>query len=1220
MAAPKKKVSAVKDSLKEQLRRLKRELDVEVALERVRVRATAMRSSDELAETSSVLFHQLKKIKINAIRTSVGIFDDPNDAIELWITAISDKREVIETLNYVNLHVHPVFENLIPARKLKKSYALTKLTGKAIKAYYQHLSLPDQRKYNDTEFFYSFFFSQGTLNVVTEKSLTDEQCTILVRFASVFGLIYTRFLDLQRAEAQAREAQIELALERVRKRTMTMNKSGELSEVAGLLYEELHGLGLSQFLNCGYVEVDEKNQIQNAWMTNATGTGMNRVQLPLTGDPVFDERYEAWKRKEKLFHQSIGGAVLKSHIEYGTQHYRQSAIDQLVRTRFPDPTVFYCSNFSNGYLHMITSDSLSEENETLLVRFTGAFELTYKRFLDLKNAEAQAREAQIETAVERVRSRSMAMHRSEELTEVIKAVYEQLILLKIKLDHAGFVVDYTPGGDWHFWIADEQDIPSRISHPHFDSIWANQFKEAKATHRDYFVTNLTFEEKNTFYRELLSHVPGLSDASKNYYMSCPGLAATTVLFKDVSLYIENFSGTPYTDEENKILHRFGNVFQQSYTRFLDLQKAETQAREAQIEAALERVRAQTMAMHNSDDIGKCIVKMFAELTALGLDEATRFGIGILRKDTETITLWTTVKQGDEVSLHIGNLNMTWHPLLRSARKAWEEQAPLHRYVLEGEDLVNYYQMINNAPGYTFRVAIEKLPPREFHYGFIFEHGFFYAFSYKEFQSELFRITQRFSSLFGQTYRRYLDLVKAEAQTQEALKQTSLDRVRAEIASMRTTTDLQRITPLVWRELKTLGVPFFRCGVLIVDDPDQKLNYYLSTPEGRPLAVLHLDFNTEITVVRKVLEHWRGQTTYIDHWTRDQFLAFAQAMIRLGQVETIKSYQGGEQTPESITLQFAPFAQGMLYVGSVEDLTAEQIDLVQALADAFSTAYARYEDFVQLEVAKEKVESTLSDLRATQNQLIQSEKMASLGELTAGIAHEIQNPLNFVNNFSEVSKELLDEMKTELAGGNWKPAAEIADNVIQNLEKINFHGKRADGIVKSMLQHSRKSSGQKELTDINELCDEYLRLAYHGLRAKDKSFNAKFETQFDPGVGKIEIMPQEIGRVVLNLINNAFYAVTEKKETNPANYEPTVKVTTTKSVTNVVISVIDNGNGIPERIKDKIFQPFFTTKPTGQGTGLGLSLSYDIVTKGHGGSLSVETKEGEGTTFLIQLPV
>jgi two-component system NtrC family sensor kinase len=276
--------------------------------------------------------------------------------------------------------------------------------------------------------------------------------------------------------------------------------------------------------------------------------------------------------------------------------------------------------------------------------------------------------------------------------------------------------------------------------------------------------------------------------------------------------------------------------------------------------------------------------------------------------------------------------------------------------------------------------------------------------------------------------------------------------------------------------------------------------------------------------------------------------------------------------------------------------------------------------------KTKAEKAFENLKSTQAQLIQSEKMASLGELTAGIAHEIQNPLNFVNNFSEVNREMVDELQKELKSGNVDEAIAISNDIKENEEKINHHGKRADAIVKGMLQHSRKSSGQKEPTDINTLCDEYLRLSFHGMRAKDKSFNADLETQFDGSIGKINIVPQDIGRVLLNLFNNAFYACSERsrspvnkqKSTNLSEYKPTVSVSTKKIDKQVEIKVKDNGNGIPENIVDKIFQPFFTTKPTGEGTGLGLSLSYDII-KAHGGEIKVESREGEGSKFIIHLP-
>jgi signal transduction histidine kinase len=295
-----------------------------------------------------------------------------------------------------------------------------------------------------------------------------------------------------------------------------------------------------------------------------------------------------------------------------------------------------------------------------------------------------------------------------------------------------------------------------------------------------------------------------------------------------------------------------------------------------------------------------------------------------------------------------------------------------------------------------------------------------------------------------------------------------------------------------------------------------------------------------------------------------------------------------------------------------------IALIFGIALLSILAFVFYRNNLQKQKANKVLQKTLTDLKSTQTLLIQSEKMASLGELTAGIAHEIQNPLNFVNNFSDVNTELIDELQEEVSNGNYEEIKTIANAIKENEQKINHHGKRAGDIVKGMLEHSRSSKGVKEPTDINALADEYLRLSYHGLRAKDKNFNAEIKTDFDESIGKINIIPQNIGRVFLNLFNNAFYAVNEQKIQNSISYNPTVSVKSEKCDGKVRITVRDNGKGIPQKIIDKIFQPFFTTKPTGEGTGLGLSLSYDII-KAHGGEIKVESKEGEGSEFVIQLP-
>jgi signal transduction histidine kinase len=497
---------------------------------------------------------------------------------------------------------------------------------------------------------------------------------------------------------------------------------------------------------------------------------------------------------------------------------------------------------------------------------------------------------------------------------------------------------------------------------------------------------------------------------------------------------------------------------------------------------------------------------------------------------------------------------------------------------------------------------------------------FYAWSEEPYSEESINILNRFNAIINLTFRRYLDIQKAEAQAKEAIKQASLDRIRGEIASMRTSEDLNHITPIIWRELKNLEVPFFRCGVYIVDEKTETVQVYLTTPDGKSLGVLNLSFDSN-KITSNTVDHWRKKIVYKTHWDREEFIEWTTSMMKLGQIQSAETYQGSAEPPESLDLHFVPFAQGMLYVGDVQPLTDEKLQLVKTLAEAFSIAYARYEDFKNLEAAKNKIEITLNELKSAQAQLVHSEKMASLGELTAGIAHEIKNPLNFVNNFSEVSRELLDEMKIEIENKNIDEVIELIEDLKQNLDKINQHGKRADSIVKGMLLHSRGSSGEKSLTDINDLLDQYINLAYHGMRAQNKEFNITIERDYDETLEKINVVPQDISRVFLNIINNACYAAYDKKKKNSDyNFSPTLKVSTKNLNDKVEIRIADNGDGIPKDILDKIFQPFFTTKPTGEGTGLGLSLSYDIVTKVHGGDLKVETKVDEGSKFIIQLPL
>ena len=1210
-----------------------RESQIQLAMERVRARTMAMQRSDELSEAASLLFQQVQSLGAPSWTAGYCIWDEDKKAITLWMSSPSGG---IQPPFRAPLDENPTFIRYLEADNKGMELYIEEESGKVPEENYQYLlTLPVVGELLNAimkegyplptyQVDHCAYFSKGFLLFITYQQV-PELHDIFKRFAAVFDQTYTRFLDLQKAEAQAREAKIEAALERVRSRTMAMQRSEELMDAASLLFQQVSALGVTLW-GCGFNIWEKNEKICTSYNANPHGTILSFWEIPLTEDLCFIHFYESRQRGDILYVDEMGGEQLEA-----TYHYMRKlpgigeGIESILKAgnTLPIFQVNHLANFSFGNLLFITYQHVPEAHD-IFVRFAKVFEQTYTRFLDLQKAEAQAKEAQIEAALERVRSRSMGMQKSEELKEVIQVVYDQFVHLNIKVEHTGFVIDYKARDDYNIWIADPLGVPSQVTIPYFDSVYYNRFNEAKEKGEDFFATNLSFEEKNRFYQKLFEYVPNLPEESKKFYFSCPGLAASTVLLDNVCLYIENFSGTPYSDENNNTLMRFGKVFQQTYTRFLDLQKAEAQAREAQIEAALEKVRGRSMGMQKSDELRDVIQVIFEQLIHLNfnIDGA---GFGVDFRESDDWNIWNADAYTPfPTKIHIPYFD---HPVANAiieAKNSGVELVPLKLTIEERNTLLDHVfkyapaspeakEVVYNTPGFAESDVLLKNV-------LLFIHNYA-GIPYTDAENATLI---RFGKVFEQTYTRFKDLEKAEAQARETVKQASVDRVRAEIASMRTTSDLEKITPLIWNELTTLGVPFIRCGVFIMDEEQQLVHTFLSTPEGKAIATLHVPFQFNLSIITNGVGHWRKKEIYKEHWDAATFTKSWIALSSL--METSDGSHQHEQPPKNLYLHMLPFLQGMLYAGNTASLSDDELQLVQNLAGAFSTAYARYEDFNKLELAKEQIEKTLVDLKQAQAQLVQSEKMASLGELTAGIAHEIQNPLNFVNNFSEVNKELLVEMKDEMEKGNYADAKDIANDVIGNEEKINHHGKRADAIVKGMLQHSRTSSATKEPTDINKLADEYLRLAYHGLRAKDKSFNATLKTDYDESIGNINIIPQDIGRVVLNLINNAFYVVSEKAKQQGADFEPTVSVSTKKIGDKVEISVKDNGNGISQKVLDKIFQPFFTTKPTGQGTGLGLSLAYDII-KAHGGELNVQTKEGKGlpagqagTEFIIQLPI
>ncbi len=1194
-----------------------REAQIEVALERVRSRAIAMHKSDELKDIAAAVHEQLQGLGFTSGFCSIVIMDSISGDMTWWM--FFPGKEYPESYR-MPFFEHPFYLAQLNNWKQGKKYAVIEVSGKEKKLY-------DKYTFSQTEFvkipienqqfmmsfekiiFSNAYMKHGAFSWGVEQ-IDEEHAAVLQRFAIVFEQCYTRFLDLQKAEAQTREAQIEAALEKVRSVAMSMHHSNELLSICEAIYVELLKLNITELRNTMInIHNDADETFLNYDYSAYAGKAVTKygyhihpiisqlvMQCRSTHDAFVDialdgEEFQAWRS----FRKSSGEKDDKRLNSIKHLHY-------------------YFYSIGIGSIGISTFESIDNDKLSLLKRFRNVFQLAYQRFTDLLAAETQAREAQIESSLERVRSKTMAMHNSDDVGETVATLFDELVKLGVQTNRCGILICGESKTHAEVWTAKSNPdgnatlITGQLElnmHPLIEGFYRSWKKK-----KEVFSYALKGDDMVAYYKAI---------NNSKYYPTNFNLKKlpeqevhTDFYFSDGAIF--SFSPTSIDDATSSIFKRFANVFGQTYRRYLDLQKAESSARESQIEAALERVRGKAMAMHSSNDLSIAANTVFTELKLLGL-ESFRSGVGLLNKNNRKVTAYITTSAHGKESLDLaGEIELTGHESYEKQYQAWLNNE-MYVAILEGDEMDKYYSTFVKNFSIVESTQNEK-HEKEFGYYLPFSEGLMYSWSTRAYTENEIIILNRFKTIIDLTFRRYIELQKAEANALEALRSASLDRVRAEIASMRTTNDLEKITPLIWKELKVLNIPFVRCGVFIMDEQAEMIHTFLSTPDGKAIASLHLPY-TKTPLVNSI-EYWRDKKLYQTHWGLDTYAVFADAIAD----ETTgmnKEHYLSSVPKEGIHLHLLPFLQGMLYVGNTEPLSEDNLSIIQSVADAFSTAYARYEDFIKLEDAKKQIENTLTDLQAAQKQLIQSEKMASLGELTAGIAHEIQNPLNFVNNFSEVSSELISEMVEEVDKGNFEEVKAIADDVKQNLEKINHHGQRAADIVKGMLQHSRSSNGVKEPTDINALADEYLRLAYHGLRAKDKTFNASMKTDFDESIGKVNVIPQDIGRVVLNLITNAFYVVNEKKKSRIDNYEPRVSVSTKRDGNKVLVSVKDNGNGIPPKILDKIFQPFFTTKPTGQGTGLGLSLSYDIV-KAHGGELKVETKEGEGTEFSIVLSI
>ena len=952
-----------------------REAQIEASLEKVRSSAMAMHNSNDISSTTTVVFEELRRLNIQSKRCGVALLSKNSYTGHVYAATTSSDGKLQTLRRSIEMTQHQSQKHQYESWKKQENYVV-EMSGEELKSYYQlpfFYSSPNYIppvNYDRTEYGYYIPFSEGLFYAWTEEPYSESEINILNRFKKIVDLTFRRYFDLQKAEAQAREAQIELALERVRARTMAMQKSEELNDVVMTLFDQMKNLEIDiDGININILNDDSTGF--DSWFTAPGYTKAVCLFTPYFNTPVMNDIFNAVKNKQDLLSKIYPKAEKDAYFSYLYEHSDYKNLPD-ERKKLILGAEGWClsvgiANNTGISIHSYTGKTFTEKEHDILKRFAKVFDQTYTRFLDLQKAEAQARESQIELALERVRVSAVAMHNSNDVGNATAVMFTELEKLGIETIRCGIdIMDESK--IFEVWASTSTDegkviqiagkLDSRI-HPHLQRV-----QEAWERQDKYISSILEGQELEEYYKKL--------SAAPDYHVSLNKIQYNkqfnyVFFFKEGGLFAYRLK--PFAEDEIRILQRFASVFGLTFRRYLDLQKAEVQAREAQIEAALERVRGKAMAMHSSEDFVATIVAFYHELAQLSFTPR-RCGVGIIDKETRIAELSTlnTTDKGESIEL-VGKITLEGHPILENVYKNWLIQNEYHP-VLRGDEIKEYYKFLGP------QIAVPDYSGDQVQYGyfFYFNEGGVYSWTEKKFSDDELQIYRRFTAVLNLTYRRYLDLKEAEARAIESIRQAALDRIRAEIASMRTSDDLNRITPIIWRELKILGVPFFRCGVYIIDETQEKVQVYLTTPDGKSLGVLNLSFDSN-EMTRNTVEHWREKQVYKVHWNKEDFINWAKSMIEIGQIQNVQTYQGSAEPPESLYLNFVPFTQGMLYVGDVSPLTDERLLLVKTLAGAFSIAYARYEDFRQLEEAKGAVESAFGELDILSKELkIKNERL------------------------------------------------------------------------------------------------------------------------------------------------------------------------------------------------------------------------------------------------------
>ena len=1151
-----------------------RNLEVEQALERVRTQVAAMQESHDLFELHAAMGAEMRRLGVECSGIGINLFDQEAGVVRRftgWAARRGSPDEgASEEADWEFWRSGQTWVRHCSSEEIEKWYAEAVRRGSISEE--EAKSLPQEGRW-----VVDVPFAQGTLatNRPGSEPFSDDDIAILERLTEVFALGYTRYLDLQAAEERAAEAVREAAYERVRARALAMQKSEDLAEVAAAVFDELAGLVPAQLWRCWIALVDDESKSAEIWLTSAeTGKAvMADTRFVLAGHPVNESMYRGWERGEDYFSMDLQGEVLRDVIRFNLEagmdlpEWRTRPAEDL-----PERLIIYDVYFPSGFIHVAFQEPLTERDLNTLRGFRDVFSLAYTRFEDLQAAEERAARSAREAAYERVRSAVLASRGTEDIIAAADLMGEELRALGVPASASGINIVDEEAGEWRQFAGTA--ATARLEDPNWPEIAkvVEHWRDARTYMRPPKWSEWDVEGAREWAGEegvsFLHSVKVVVDVAFTY-----GTLAMS------SAEVDEFS-----EEDIAILQGFAEVIDLAYTRYLDFEKLEAQNRQLEIEQILERVRGRALAMHRSEDLMDVAATVFGELRNLNV-AIRRCGFAICNDavDPPEMEMWLTTTEGDAVRTGKYAMDAGAASYMEGIYTAWKHGEEHHCYDLHGDQLRAAVLHLVEERGLSFPdlegSSQEALPERMWFNYLFFRHGCLVVHTLEPLAgAEILHVLKQFAAIFGIAYSRFLELQQAEEYARQAQRRAAVDRVRAEIATMRSSADLEHLTPLIWQELTDAGVSFFRCGVFIATDDGRRVQSYLTNPEGESLAVLDLAAESH-PLLEQVMASWQAKRLLTEQWDRETFLGWMDRLQEQGQDVERGRYLDAEEPPESLNLHFIPFAQGMLYVGSAAPLPEDDLSLVQEIATAFSVAYARYRDFERLEEANRRLQE------ATEQK----------SQFLSRMSHDLRTPMNAIIGYTRI---LLRRAKDALE-----------DRQYRNLENIQTSADNLLRLINEILDLSRIEAGRIELrpepVDVGQLVGECVTsvapLARPGVELVQELGD----------VPKVTTDGDRTRRVVMNLLGNAV------KFTEAGSI--TVSLNSVDS--GVELAVADTGVGIPAEDLPHIFEEFRQVErqvgDKTEGTGLGLAIAARSVEM-LGGTISAESEVGVGTTFTLRI--